>query len=96
MKNNIYQNQISQRDDEYTEFLCWILEQRDWENDIMIIKGQEYDRFMESDNEDEEIDIKIVEQILENRNNDKDTRTKHVITQCYISAKETKELFENK
>ena len=44
----------------------------------------------------EEIDIKIVEQILENRNNDKDTRTKHVITQCYISAKETKELFENK
>ena len=55
-------NKLSQKDIEYTEFLCWILEQRDWENDIMIIKGNEYDRFMESDNnDDEEMDMKIVE-----------------------------------
>lgn len=60
MQNNIYQSTISQKDIEYTDFLCWILEQRDWENDVMIIKGKEYDRFMELDNEDEVMDMQIV------------------------------------
>jgi hypothetical protein len=52
---------ISQKDVEYTEFICFILEQRNWENDIMIIKGEEYDRFTESDIEDDIMDMYITD-----------------------------------
>ena len=52
---------LSQKDIEYTDLLCWILQQFNEKNDIMIIHGKEYDRFMKSDNEDEEMDMQIVE-----------------------------------
>ena len=51
---------LSQKDIEYTDLLCWILEQFNEKNDIMIIHGKEYDRFMKSDNEDDAMDMQIV------------------------------------
>lgn len=54
-------NNLSDRDIEYTEFLCWMLECRNWDNEIAIIKGEEWDRFWESKIEDDEIDMKIVQ-----------------------------------
>lgn len=49
-----------QRQDEHLELICWILEQKNFDNDIMIIKGEEYDRFMDSDIEDDEMNMIIV------------------------------------
>lgn len=49
-----------QRQDEHLEFICWILEQKNFDNDIMIIKGEEYDRFMDSNIEDDEMNMIIV------------------------------------
>jgi len=44
-------NKLSQKDIEYTEFLCFMLEQKEWKYDICIIKGEHYDNFMNSDDE---------------------------------------------
>jgi hypothetical protein len=52
---------ISQRDIEYTDFLCWILEQTNWDNQLNIIKGEEYERFMESDDKEDEMDFVMIE-----------------------------------
>lgn len=52
-----YQNsKLSQKDIEYTELLCWLLEQKNWEYDLTIIKGEHYDAFM---NSDDEVDMKM-------------------------------------
>lgn len=50
-------NKLSQKDIEYTDLLCWILEQKENEYDICIIKGENYENFM---NSDEEVDMDMV------------------------------------
>lgn len=53
---------LSQKDVEYTEFICWILEQQTWDNDLIIVKGHAWDKFWESDIKDEQdMDMEIVE-----------------------------------
>jgi hypothetical protein len=52
---------LSDRDIEYTEFLCWMLEQSDWDYEIAIIKESEWNRFWESKIEDDEIGMEIVQ-----------------------------------
>jgi len=52
---------ISQRDVEYTDFLCWILEQANWDHDLTIIKQEEWDRFYNSNNEEDEMKMNIVD-----------------------------------
>ena len=44
-----FYNNLSQKNIEYTEFLCFILEQTEWENDLIIIKQGEWDRFWDSE-----------------------------------------------
>jgi len=53
-----YQNsKLTQKDIEYTDFLCFILEQKENEYDICIIKGESYDKFIDSD---DEVDMEMV------------------------------------
>ena len=54
---NYQNNKLSQKDIEYTELLCFILEQKENKYDICIIKGEHYDNFMDSD---DEIDMEMV------------------------------------
>ena len=54
---NYQNNKLTQRDIEYTDFLCWILEQKNEGYDVCIIKGEDYDSFM---NSEEEIDMKMI------------------------------------
>lgn len=56
-------NKLSQKDEEYTEFLCWILEQKNWEYDIAIIRKEDWDNFY---NSDDEMDMKMT--IVETKN----------------------------
>lgn len=53
-------NKLTQKDIEYTDLLCWILKQKEWEYDLSIIKGEQYDRFMKSD-EEVDMDMTIIE-----------------------------------
>jgi hypothetical protein len=50
-----------QREDEHLEMISWILEQQNWENSFMLIRGSEWDRFYNSDDEDDIIDMQIIE-----------------------------------
>jgi hypothetical protein len=64
-ENSIYvcqrlNNNTPDKDSEYTEFLCWILEKTEWDNEITIIRQEEWDRFWNSDIEDDEMDMGIV------------------------------------
>ena len=49
------------KEDELIEFQCWLVEQYDWDNEIIIIKEDEWDRFFSSKIEDDEMDMKIVQ-----------------------------------
>lgn len=48
------------REEEYLAFLSWISEQVEEMSDIMIIRKEEYDRFMNSDIEDDVMDMDII------------------------------------
>lgn len=62
-----YENYLMERDkqleqkrqDEHLELICWINSKQEWECDFMIIKGEEYERFMQSDYEDDEMHMII-------------------------------------
>lgn len=58
MKNIICK--MSVKEEDHLKMIQWINYHREWENDFMIIKGEEYDRFMESDDENEIMDMVIV------------------------------------
>ena len=49
-QKEFYSN-VPQKTIEYTEFLCFILEQTEWQNDLIIIKQGEWDRFWEAKDE---------------------------------------------
>lgn len=61
MKNNIYQNTINQGEDEHLKMVQWINGHKEEDFPFMIIKGEEYDRFHNSDDKDDEMDMKIAE-----------------------------------
>jgi hypothetical protein len=63
MENSIIKNEYytSPRDEELTEFLCWMLEQNDWDHEIGIIRSEEFDRFWNSKIEDDVMDMKMVQ-----------------------------------
>jgi hypothetical protein len=54
------QNELK-REDEHLELICWISEQQEWENNFMIIKKEDWDKFWNSNNEDEVMDMIIAE-----------------------------------
>jgi hypothetical protein len=54
-------NSIPTRNDDLIEFQCWLAYQNEWDNEIIIIKKEEWDRFFESKIEDDEMDMKIVQ-----------------------------------
>lgn len=54
---NYQNNKLSQKDEEYTDFLCWILEQKNWDYSLAIINKEDWYNFY---NSKEEIDMKMV------------------------------------
>lgn len=57
-----FYNNVPQKTIEYTEFLCFILEQTEWQNDLIIIKQEEWDRFWNSkDSDEKDMDLIIVQ-----------------------------------
>lgn len=50
-----------QREDEHLEMICWIEENKNYEFPFMIIKGEDYDNWLQSDNEDEELKMILAE-----------------------------------
>jgi len=52
---------LSERYEEYTEFISWILNQKEWDNQLVIIKGKEYTNFMESDDKNDVMDMETVD-----------------------------------
>jgi hypothetical protein len=63
LKSNwtVYSNSVQQRDVELAEFQCWILERKNWNDDLNIIRQEELDKFLKSKDEDRELDIIYIE-----------------------------------
>jgi hypothetical protein len=59
INNNVeyYSSRIRQNNDEYLEFINFLLEQEDWSNELVIIKGEIWDEFYSTD--DEEYEMKM-------------------------------------
>jgi hypothetical protein len=52
----------SVRDEELTEFLCWIIEQSNWDHEIAIIRQESWDTFWNSEDKyEKDIDMEIVQ-----------------------------------
>lgn len=59
--NNDYESNLPQRTIEYLGFLNFLQEQRDWDNDLVIISGEEWDKFYDPTTDDEyEMKLDIV------------------------------------
>jgi uncharacterized short protein YbdD (DUF466 family) len=54
-------NDLSDRNIEYIEFISWILEQSHLDEQLNVIRQEEWDRFWESEDKDDEIDMEIVQ-----------------------------------
>jgi hypothetical protein len=52
-----YQNNLSQKTEEYLEFISFLLEAEEWDNEIVVIKSEMWDKFYETDDEDYEMEI---------------------------------------
>jgi hypothetical protein len=52
---------LQQRDDELTEFQCWIFERKSWDEQLNLIRQEEWDRFLNSKDKDKELDIICIE-----------------------------------
>lgn len=50
-------NNVSSKEIELTEFQCWILERKNWDEQLNIIKQEDWDRFRNSKDEYRELDI---------------------------------------
>jgi len=50
-------NNLPQKTEEYLEFISFLLEQENWSNDVVIIKGEDWDEFYSSD--DIEYEMKL-------------------------------------
>lgn len=58
---DIYENNLSQKTEDYLEFISFLLEQEDWQRDVIIIKGEDWDEFYSTDDEDYEMKMVIVQ-----------------------------------
>jgi hypothetical protein len=54
-------NSMPTRNNDLIEFQCWVAEQTELDNEIIIIKEDEWDRFFSSNIEDDEMDMEIVQ-----------------------------------
>jgi hypothetical protein len=52
---------ILKQDIEYTDFLCFLLEQNEAGNELVVIESIEYDRFYKSTYEDDEMDMLMLD-----------------------------------
>ena len=50
-------NNLPQKTEEYLEFISFLLEQENWSNDVVIIKGEDWDEFYNTD--DDEYEMKL-------------------------------------
>ena len=48
---------LPQKTEEYLEFISFLLEQENWERDIVIIKGSDWDEFYSTNDEDYEMKL---------------------------------------
>jgi hypothetical protein len=56
----IVENYLNQKNDEKLEFMCFLTEQSEWDSNVIVIRKEEYDRFMKSRDEDDILDLKVV------------------------------------
>lgn len=54
-------DKANQREEEHLELLRWINSNKDYEFPFMLIKGKEWNRFMQSDIEDDIMDMIIID-----------------------------------
>ena len=57
---NAYESNLPQRTIEYLTFLDFLQEQWNWDNDLVIISGEEWDKFYSTDDIDYEMKLDIV------------------------------------
>lgn len=56
-ENGYIGEDLPQKTEEYLEFISFLLEQEDWERDVVIIRGEDWDEFYSTD--DEEYEMKL-------------------------------------
>lgn len=58
-----YNSTLTDRDIEYTDFLCFLSEhgKDNWDNELVVIKSEEYDRFYKSEVENDEMQMIMIE-----------------------------------
>lgn len=52
-----YYENLSQKTEEYLEFISFLLEQEEWDREVIIIKQSDWDEFYNTDDEDYEMKI---------------------------------------
>jgi hypothetical protein len=93
LKNNYVccSNSIKQREIELTEFQCWILERKDWDEQLNFIRQEDLDRFYESKDKELELDI-ICIQASEFYNEIEELLDIEDFDECFVHMKYINEL----
>lgn len=82
------QKEYLNQEEEYLEFISFLCEQAKWEGQILIIKREEYDRCMQSKNEDDCMDLITIDSEKFYKGFKKKTGISQVeFRDCFVSAK---------